>query len=272
MSPAARLSALVVAALALLLVGRQALPLPIGVAEREDGGATYRLDATSAERAGARQLDAATRAATFTWAASMPAQHRGLFAASIAAARPEAQRLIALVDGLVTVASGVPPVPEAIGLTRFDGERYEVVVDLDGVGARHGLRGVHALVLHELGHVVDRALVPDDLVAALDAEIPTGERCRPGQPTGACATVAERFADTFAKWAMDDLGVHATVGYRILPPVPLARWGRPLARLGAAAPPPLDASRSSTSALRDRSRVAARASSTRRVAPGTSRI
>jgi len=54
----------------------------------------------------------------------------------------------------------------------------------------------------------------------MSAQIPTGVRCLVGQPTGERATVEERFTDAFAKWAMDDLGVNGTVGYRILPPVP----------------------------------------------------
>jgi hypothetical protein len=132
----------------------------------------------------------------------------------------------------VSVAFGVPDTPGIIGVTRFDGDHYEMTIDLAGVSRRHGARGVNALILHEMGHVVDRALVLDDLIAALDAQIPAGVRCRPGQPTGACATVQERFADTFAKWAMDDLGVNGTVGYRVLPPVPIAKWGEPLAKLG----------------------------------------
>jgi hypothetical protein len=199
----------------------------------DDGGATYRLDRASADLAGVRILDDATRATTFSFASETTPEQQQVFLAAIAIARREARRLIDDVDGLVTVRFGVPHVAGAIGLTSFDGEGYEVTVDLAGVGRRHGARGVDAVILHEMGHVIDRAVVPDELMARLDAQIPSGVRCLPGQRTGSCATVQERFADTFAKWAMDDLGVNGTVGYRILPPVPIAKWGRPLAQLGA---------------------------------------
>jgi hypothetical protein len=232
MSVSVRAAVYVVIAACLILAARQTSAGPRSRTVGDDGGATYRLDRASADRTGAGILDDATRAATFRFAAgTAPAQKLG-FLDAIAIARPEARRLIDEVDGLVTVAFGVPDVAGAIGVTGFDGKDYEVMVDLAGVSRRHGARGVDALILHEMGHVVDRALVPDDLVAAFDAQIPTGVRCLPGQPTGACATVAERFADTFAKWAMDDLGVNGTVGYRILPPVPIAKWGEPLAKLG----------------------------------------
>jgi hypothetical protein len=227
-----RLAVYVAVAACLILAARQA-SVGSRSSAANDGGATYRLDRASADRAGVRVLDDATRAATFRFASAATPQQEQVFLAAIAVARPEARRLSDDVDGLVTVAFGVPNVAGAIGVTRFDGKQYEVTVDIDGVGRRHGARGVDALILHEMGHVIDSALVPDDLIAALDAQIPTGLRCVPGQPTGACATVQERFADTFAKWAMNDLGVNGTVGYRILPPVPIAKWGEPLARLGS---------------------------------------
>lgn len=75
--------------------------------------------------------------------------------------------------------------------------------------------------------------MPDELVADLDKDIPIGENCRRDGPlVGACAPIEERFADTFSKWAMDDLGVNLASGYRILAPAPLKKWGEPLAELG----------------------------------------
>ncbi|MEA2182675.1 MAG: hypothetical protein QOF69_1860 [Solirubrobacteraceae bacterium] len=228
-----RVALYVVIAACLILALRQTSSGSRSHATVDDGGASYRLDRASAVLAGVTILDDATRAATFSFASGTTPEQQQVFLAAIAIARPEARRLIDDVDGLVTVRFGVPDVAGAIGLTSFDGESYEVTVDLAGVSRRHGARGVDAVILHEMGHVVDRAVVPDELMATLDAQIPSGVRCLPGQPTGSCATVQERFADTFAKWAMDDLGVNGTVGYRILPPVPIAKWGQPLARLGA---------------------------------------
>jgi hypothetical protein len=87
---------------------------------------------------------------------------------------------------------------------------------------------------HELGHVVDHALLTDDVVAAMDSEIPTGYGCEEGV-TGACANSEERFAETFAKWALGDIGVNLDIGYKVPPPsVALDVWGQPLARLVAA--------------------------------------
>ena len=90
-------------------------------------------------------------------------------------------------------------------------------------------------VLHELGHVVDHALLTDDVTAGLDAGIPAGWGCENGM-LGACADREERFAESFAKWALDDIGVNLDIGYKVPPPAaPLDVWGAPLARLAAAA-------------------------------------
>ena len=55
-------------------------------------------------------------------------------------------------------------------------------------------------MLHELGHIIDFALVPDDLRDQLAGELPTTGVCLPER--GDCAAPEERFADTFAKWAL----------------------------------------------------------------------
>jgi len=147
-------------------------------------------------------------------------------AAAAAAAEPEARRLV----GLVTVRFGTLGPGNTIGLTSFDGARYEVTIDIERLLRDHGVAALDAAVLHELGHVVDGAIVSD----ALDAKIPTGISCIPGQSTAVCAPIAERLADTFARWALNDVSVNGPVGYRILPPLHVAEWCRPLARLGMA--------------------------------------
>jgi hypothetical protein len=87
-------------------------------------------------------------------------------------------------------------------------------------------------VLHELGHVLDFALLPDDVRTRLLAGIPTGFGCDRGI-SGACAPAPERFAESFAKWATGDIGVDLGAGYKVLPPGPtLDAWGVPLERLG----------------------------------------
>ncbi len=66
-------------------------------------------------------------------------------------------------------------------------------------------------MLHELGHVVDGELVPAALAGELDALIPP--------PAGRPAPRSERFAETFAKWAMgNDIGADLYAGYAVAPP------------------------------------------------------
>jgi hypothetical protein len=232
------------ARIALVIIGLLAVAtyLPVGRtngAERklpaQPLDAQYRLDAASAKRDGARLLSPSDRRAGFHFAAGTAPGDQQLFLAAVAEARPEARRLIGLVDGLVTVRFAPTPRPGAIGLTQGDETaRYLVTIDLALVMQRFGPRGVARTVLHELGHVVDFALVTDELAAALDAGIPRGLGCEQGK-LGACAAPPERFAESFAKWALGDIGVNLDIGYKVPPPAaPLSVWGAPLARLAAA--------------------------------------
>jgi hypothetical protein len=225
------LLALVGLAVLLNVVGSHAQPT---VARSEVAGARYRLDAADAHRSGARLLPEAVRRATFHFEPTVAPVDRQAFLAAVAAARPDARRVIGLVDGLVDVRVGPTGVPGAIGLTEDQEPGYRVTVDLGLVASRFGQRGVERTVLHELGHVVDHALLTDDVVAAMDAEIPAGWGCEDGR-LGACANREERFAETFAKWAIGDIGVNLDIGYKVPPPsVALDVWGQPLARLAAA--------------------------------------
>lgn len=179
-------------------------------------------------------LTAAQRAGTLRFAAgTSPADEQAVLAA-IASARPEARRLIDLVDGAVTVTIGPTGERDAAGLTRPGPDGYAVTLDLGTVNRWLGARGTTRLVLHELGHVVDFALVPDTLRARLDAGIPAGYPCAPGDQ-GSCvgrSAREERFAETFAKWATGDIGVGLDIGYQVLPPDSLDAWGAPLTTLG----------------------------------------
>jgi len=48
---------------------------------------------------------------------------------------------------------------------------------------------------------------------------------------GDCTTPEERFADTFAKWALRGAVSLAGAGYGVASPASLEDWGAPLARL-----------------------------------------
>jgi hypothetical protein len=197
-----------------------------------DSGAYYALTAGTAKASDRTLLTEDRRTAELRFAGDVDPSWRQAVLTSIARARPEAARLIGLVDGLVEInVAGTGP--RALGVTYDHGGSYGIVVDLPRVLATYGERGVDRVVLHELGHVVDAALVPEQLDAALDAQMPPGYACPPGERTSACAPRAERFAETFAKWATGDIGVNLNVGYAVAPPVvALDRWGEPLAALG----------------------------------------
>lgn len=184
----------------------------------------------AAERAGERRLAQADLDAGFHFAPGVIAGDRQAVEAAVAAADPQARRLIGLVDGLVDISVGNAG-PGAAGVTAPRGKRYDVVLDLAGVGSRLGPRGVSRLVLHELGHVIDDVLVPPGLKQRLDDGIPRGWGCEEGV-TGSCAIREERFAESFAKWAMNDIGADINIGYKVPPPrLTLAEWARPLTRL-----------------------------------------
>jgi hypothetical protein len=226
------LPVLVLAAVALALAVDATRPAPAPATGAEVGGARFRLDAAAARRDGAPLLPAADRAATFRFAPGTAPADRDAFLAAVTDARPPARRLLGLVDGLVDVRIGATGRPGTLGLTQSGGPRYEVTVDLGRVAAQYGRRGIDRVVLHELGHVVDHALVTDAVMPGLQAGIPAGYGCEEGGLAGACAAPAERFAESFAKWATGDIGVDLYIGYKVPPPGPtLDAWGAPLAAL-----------------------------------------
>jgi hypothetical protein len=223
------LAALVLAGAALALVLAVARgPAP---AASSSGSAHYRVDAATAHRDGLPVLPKRTRAATFRFAAGTAPADRAAVLDAVARSRPAARRLVGLVDGVVDLRIGPTGEAGAIGLTQ-PGPRYAVTLDLGTVWRAFGQRGIDRVVLHELGHVVDFALLPDDVMAALQAGIPAGFGCDQGI-SGACANARERFAESFAKWATGDIGVDLSAGYKVPPPGPtLDAWGAPLERLG----------------------------------------
>lgn len=191
-----------------------------------------RAQATSAAGRTAGQVSAQERAATFTFDPGVPAADRDAFLTAVARARPEAQALIGAIDGLVDVHIGVTQAG-TVGFVRSVGDRFNLTVNLGVVSRRYGQRGIDRDVLHELGHVVDFALVGPELNTRLDAAVPRGYGCDRGT-SGSCANGPERFAESFAKWATGDIGVDLYLGYKVPPPDDLAGWGAPLAELAGA--------------------------------------
>jgi hypothetical protein len=190
---------------------------------RSDIGSAAEI--TPAERAAGLNLD------------SVAPEDRAWIQAAIASARPEAQRLIAEVDGRVTIRTDLhrpgtiyPGADQAIGLMEPLGGHPTIALD---VGLLDGERAIDRpmVLLHELGHVIDLLLVDDKLLAQLDAGIPPAGPCTSAADYGACTAIEERFADTFAKWAVRGRFSLAGSGYGIPTPPSLEDWGRPLGLL-----------------------------------------
>jgi hypothetical protein len=150
---------------------------------------------------------------------------------AIARARPEAARLIAEVDGLVVVGT-FEQGGTTLGLTQGTERGFTVDVNVAYLNGERLLDRA-TVVLHELGHVVDFALVKKELNEQLDAQIPRGGPC--GQAVD-CDRMEERFADTFAKWALHGAVSAAGAGYGIPMPDSIEDWGAPLARLAFTLP------------------------------------
>ena len=187
-------------------------------------------DAGAAD-SGSREISPDTRAATLRFAAEVDPADRAWILAAIGKARPEARRLIAEIDGLVEVRTDLPR-GEAIGLAQMTIDRAVVSFDARSLNGDRAIdRDV--VVLHELGHVIDFQLVPDELVQELDRGIPRVGSCGDSAllPTGACTSIEERFADTFAKWALRGRISLAGSGYGIPAPPSIEGWGAPLGLL-----------------------------------------
>jgi hypothetical protein len=169
---------------------------------------------------------------TPTWAGVAPAD-RAWIEASVAQARPEAATLIRHAIGGVTFRTAYQPDAAWAGLTMADGHgAYTVTLNLSFLDSRRGVGLRNDVVLHELGHVVDFAEVPDDVVDRLAAEVPVSGTCLTPD-TGDCTSPTERFADTFAKWALRGAVSVAGAGYSIPMPASLEDWGAPLGLLAA---------------------------------------
>jgi hypothetical protein len=168
---------------------------------------------------------------------SVSPKDRAWILAAISHARPEAQKLVNEVDGLVEIRTEpggetLPGGGRAVGVTEPGPDGFRITLNtalLDGDASFS--RDI--VVLHELGHVIDFSLVSKQLADELDRSIPTSGQCVSAeQVTGACTAPEERFADTFAKWALRGAVSAAGAGYQIDAPL-LDEWGAPLAVLAA---------------------------------------
>jgi hypothetical protein len=200
------------------------LPVVVGKVRGDDG----RLTTSDGDTV---NITGEARAASLTFDPSVAAGDREWILQAIGRARPEAARLIAEVDGLVVVrtftAGGT-----TIGVTRGHDRGFTVELN---VGYLNGERALDraTVVLHELGHVVDFALVPKALDAQLDGQIPRGGPCGAAID---CELMEERFADTFAKWALNGAVSEVGAGYGIPMPASIEDWGAPLAQLSVKLP------------------------------------
>lgn len=175
-------------------------------------------------------ITVAERAAGPRFAPGVAASDREWMLASIASARPEAQQLIGEIDGLIEfhTHAGAP-----LGVTRssIGIESASFAIDVD-IASLNGLRVVdrEVTMLHELGHAIDLGLVPQKTNDLLEAGIPRSGACPPGsgELVGSCAEPEERFADTFAKWALRGRVSAVGAGYGIITPPSLEQWGAPL--------------------------------------------
>ena len=168
----------------------------------------------------------AVRAEGLRFAPGVSERDRAWILAAVAAARPEAQVLIGEVDGLVRVQTHADH-GATIGWAKSSSGGSVISVDTAALNGDRALDR-NVVVLHELGHVIDYVLVPDELVAELDGGVPRDPDCAAADD---CAILEERFADTFAKWALRGAVSLAGSGYGIPAPPSLEDWGAPLGRL-----------------------------------------
>lgn len=172
------------------------------------------------------------RAAGLTYAPGITANDRAWIEAAIAQVRPEAAALIAEVDGLVRVGPLATGTADgAIGRASSGPEGLKVDFDLTRLNNDLVMER-NAAVVHELGHIVDFVLVDDDMLAELDAGIPRGGAC--GLAVN-CDAPEERFADTFAKWALNG-AMSVGSGYGVPMPASIEGWGQPLGALAISLP------------------------------------
>jgi hypothetical protein len=194
--------------------------VPVVVGQTRDDGRLTTSDGDTVD------ITDDARAAGLRFAPDVAPADREWILRSVARARPEAARLIAEVDGLVVVRTFTAE-GTTVGVTRSHERGFTVDLNTAYLNGEAALDRA-TVVLHELGHVVDFALVPKALNAQLDGQIPRGGPC--GMAID-CDLMEERFADTFAKWALNGAVSQAGSGYGIPMPASIEDWGAPLGQL-----------------------------------------
>jgi hypothetical protein len=176
------------------------------------------------------KLTAEARAASLTFGPTVDPSDQQWIRAAIAQARPEAQALIAAIDGLVTIDTVSEPGAPWVGLAQEGTDDIRLnVAYLDGERKQDR----PTAVLHELGHVIDFELIPDEQMRQLAGAIPAGGGGCLTAETGDCTVPEERFADTFAKWALRGSVSVIGAGYGVMSPASLESWGQPLGLIAA---------------------------------------
>jgi hypothetical protein len=176
------------------------------------------------------ELTPQVRAAGLSFAPGVAPADQQWVLAAIAQARPEAQTLIGAIDGLVTISTISMPGAPWVGMAQEGTDDIQLnLAYLDGERKQDR----STAVLHELGHVVDFELIPDEQMRQLAAALPSsGGGCLTAE-TGDCTAPEERFADTFAKWALRGSVSVIGAGYGVMTPASLETWGQPLGLLAA---------------------------------------
>ena len=191
-------------------------------------GAIVQVHRPQAQAATTRTV--AERERGLTFAPDVSLADRQWILAAVAKARPEAARLIDEVDGLVRVTTFRKPDAWLLGWAQTNGpKRYEISFN---IARLNGERQIDRdpVVIHELGHIIDFALVPDDLRDRLASAVPSAGVCL-HQTFADCAQTKEKFADTFAKWALRGNVSIVGAGYSLPSPASLEDWGTPLSAL-----------------------------------------
>lgn len=181
--------------------------LPKGIAQRHSD-AHWFIDRSlhrSDEIAPSRLLPQAIIDSGFRYAPPMSREDGRRVSALVRTAGPHARRVIELVDGLVTVK--IAPFhgrlafhqgQRVLGRARVkDARHYEIQIRPDVFRSTRAAK----TMLHELGHVVDSALVSEPLKSRLVGPRPAdcGNQC----------SETERFANAFRSWATGEPGAPA---------------------------------------------------------------